>query len=183
MLQQRWFLRCLVAVYGGRSSPSVDCLNWGNRLCLSFTKRDSLLKESGEYWGYWLRSSATGVHCGGGDVRNQGLAGVARGGRVGRPTMGFDHSFTSCLSFNRAAWLNDVHGTPSVRQTVCCPYIQCDVLGAHWVARGVLDGYLRRVWSMESLGNKVAPCFPKAGGLLICEGSHLHVQPAPFGLQ
>ena len=36
---------------------------------------------------------------------------------------------------------------------------------------------------MESLGNKVAPCFPKASGLLICESSRLHVQSAPFGLQ
>ena len=36
---------------------------------------------------------------------------------------------------------------------------------------------------MESLGNKVAPCFPEASGLLICGSSHLHVQPAPFGLQ
>ena len=35
----------------------------------------------------------------------------------------------------------------------------------------------------QSLGNKVAPCFPKASGLLICGSSHLHVQPAPFGLQ
>ena len=33
--------------------------------------------------------------------------------------MGFDHSFTSCLSFNRGAvFLSDVHGSPSVRQTV-----------------------------------------------------------------
>ena len=62
----------------------------------------------------------------GGDSHKQGLAGVARGGRIGRrPLDLITVSHPVCHS-TVARFLSDVHGSPSVCQMVCPSVLQLE---------------------------------------------------------